>query len=789
MIRDDWHNNPEHLARFAIEAEAAARLNHPNIVRIYAIGEVGLVPYFSLELLEGGTLKQRLAGTPQPFREAATLMATLARAVHAAHKAGILHRDIKPSNVLFDMAGTPKIADFGLAKRLEVDEGQTHTGQVIGTPSYMAPEQAKGWDKDIGPAADIYSLGAILYEVLTGRPPVKGSTPVETVRLVQEEEPVPPSRLRPKLPFDLETICLKCINRDPRKRYADALILAEDLDRYLAGESILAPNAPLGARNQASSKAAGHLGTRCGWHVRRWNCRRGGHACASPDSRLAETRGGPGNRLAASEQSRPDRSRMGPGAVSSRRRPGDRRPCTKPPLEELGPSSGGCASTPNGCNRRRRSASRNRPPWSGFKRGSVVSSSCVTRRSFWIQPGLVTAWVTRSRQPARPPLTHCVFSASAAPAMNGLSPHGRRRLPEQQRKEVKSGFYQILLILADATSLLPGATPAKRADEALRIVTCADGLLPRTTKAYHLHRAEFLELKGDRQGAVRERAEAGRLAPVDAFDFFLMGREATRRSDWATAIEQLAEATQKDPDNFWAQCLLAICYLQTNEPAAARSGLNGCLQRKPDQAWLVMLRGIANAGIARKTMVGRAAQDLDDVQALFRDADADFQKALHLIGDKARHADLYYALLINRGTMWLVRDNLAHAAADFQAAVSLNPGRFEAIVDLGQVYQRQKRIDEAVKQFARAIELRPTDATLYRGRRPRPDGCHRFDGGTAGDEAKRPRIGDIQASRRAQRGGIARPCGCDPPRIAPQARRRRGLDQASHAIPPARTPS
>ncbi len=158
VIRNDRHGNREDLARFEIEAEVVARLNHPNIVRIYDIGRAVGVPFVALELLEGGTLKERLASNPQPVRESAALLATLARAVQAAHAAGVLHRDIKPSNVLFDRSGVPKIADFGLAKRLDVDEGETITGQVIGTPSYMAPEQASGWSRENGPAADIYSL-------------------------------------------------------------------------------------------------------------------------------------------------------------------------------------------------------------------------------------------------------------------------------------------------------------------------------------------------------------------------------------------------------------------------------------------------------------------------------------------------------------------------------------------------------------------------------------------------------------------------------------------------------
>ena len=248
MIRAGIQARPEELDRFRLEAEAVARLHHANIVQIYDIGEVAGLPFVALELLEGGSLADRLAGTPHPGRQAAELMVTLARAIHAAHQAGIVHRDLKPSNVLFDQDGIPKIVDFGLAKRLEVKEGPTQTGQVMGTPSYMAPEQARGQIREVGPAADVYALGAILYEMLTGRPPFKGTTPEETVWQVVHEEPVPPSRLLSRVPRDLETICLKCLAKEPPKRYASAEALADDLCRYLAGQTILARRTPVWER-------------------------------------------------------------------------------------------------------------------------------------------------------------------------------------------------------------------------------------------------------------------------------------------------------------------------------------------------------------------------------------------------------------------------------------------------------------------------------------------------------------------------------------------------------------
>jgi serine/threonine-protein kinase len=247
MILAGAHAAPATLARFRTEAEAAARLQHPHIVPIFEVGEHAGMPFAVLELVDGGTLAARLTGTPMPVRQAAELAATLARALDHAHHRGVIHRDLKPGNILLTTDGTPKVADFGLAK-LIVGGGAspTQTGEVLGTPSYMAPEQA-GSQSGIGPAADLYALGAILYELLTGRPPFKAETPQETIRQVVSAEPVAPSRLRPKLPRDLETICLKCLEKEPARRYSSAAALAEDLRRFLDGEPIRArPVSPPG---------------------------------------------------------------------------------------------------------------------------------------------------------------------------------------------------------------------------------------------------------------------------------------------------------------------------------------------------------------------------------------------------------------------------------------------------------------------------------------------------------------------------------------------------------------
>jgi serine/threonine protein kinase len=257
LSTSDWDHL---LKRFRREAEALARVRHPNVVEVYDVGETPAgVPYFSLEFCSGGSLDRKLDGTPMPPREAAALIQALARGMAAAHKEQVIHRDLKPANVLLAVgnalrgvpegSGTPrrafptdvvpKITDFGLARKLD-EVGQTHSGAIFGTPSYMAPEQAQGKGRLAGPACDIYSLGAILYECLTGKPPFKAATVLDTLQQVISDEPVAPRQFNAKVPRDLETICLGCLHKEPARRYCDADTLADDLGRFLQGESILA---------------------------------------------------------------------------------------------------------------------------------------------------------------------------------------------------------------------------------------------------------------------------------------------------------------------------------------------------------------------------------------------------------------------------------------------------------------------------------------------------------------------------------------------------------------------
>ncbi len=250
MILGGGHAGPEQLKRFLTEAHSVAHLQHPNIVQVFDIGENNGLPYFSLEFIDGPPLSEKLGKNPQPPREAAEMVAILAMTIAYAHEQGILHRDLKPANILLTSAGVPKIADFGLAKQIEEAEtpGSTRTGTIMGTASYMSPEQALGDNLLIGPATDQYALGAVLYEMLTGRPPFVAARRDDVYMQVLRDEPLPLRQLEKQIPADLETICLKALQKDIGQRYSSCKELAEDIGRFLRGEPILARPVSVGER-------------------------------------------------------------------------------------------------------------------------------------------------------------------------------------------------------------------------------------------------------------------------------------------------------------------------------------------------------------------------------------------------------------------------------------------------------------------------------------------------------------------------------------------------------------
>src|SRR6266550_2630868 len=239
-----------HLKRFRREAESAASLEHPCIVPIYEVGERDGSCYFSMKFIEGGQLDEVVRSEPITIRRAVELIAKMARIVHYAHEHHILHRDIKPGNILLDQKGEPHLTDFGLARLVETESTVTRTMEVLGTPSYMAPEQAEGENEAVSSATDVYGIGAVLYQLLTGQPPFAGGTTYETIKLLLDTEPRQPRLLNPKIDRDLSTICFKCLEKDPKRRYSSALALAEDLERWLKHEPIQARHTGVFARGK-----------------------------------------------------------------------------------------------------------------------------------------------------------------------------------------------------------------------------------------------------------------------------------------------------------------------------------------------------------------------------------------------------------------------------------------------------------------------------------------------------------------------------------------------------------
>jgi tetratricopeptide (TPR) repeat protein len=709
-------------SRFRSEALAVARLQHPNIVQIYEVGERDGLPYFALEYVEGGNLKERLGDTPVAADQAATLLEVVARAVHFAHQRGIIHRDLKPANILLapspkseirnpksekpssEAAANnvrevsdfgfrisefiPKIADFGLAKRLDQDSAQTRTGALVGTPSFMAPEQAVGKNQEIGPATDVYALGALLYTLLTGRPPFQGSTVFETLEQVRIQEPVPPTHLQPKVPRDLETICLKCLQKEPRKRYASAEAVADDLRCFLAGEPIRARPTPVSERvlkwvkrrPTAAALAAvtivGAAGLIGGAFLHQKHVL---EAALRDQKRVAAQEKGAQDLVVRSETAK------GQGNLQQAKdflgqalaKIGDEDSLTelvariRASLAEVDRQLAERAA--------RQDAVQTIQEFRPLHREAMFQGTMFTG-------GDLPTSLEASRLAALDAL--CLFG------MKGDSdprPVFGDSFTADEKTAIITGCYELLLVLAESQS-------KEQPRQALATLEQARQLGPRT-KAFHLRRARYLELLGDRSAA-KEKEEAAQCPAAGALDHFLVGDDLNRQGKLLAAISEFEAALRMQPDHFWARYFLAVCYLRLPQPAArsARDCLSACLAKQQDYPWLYVLRGFAHGQLLQ-----------------FAAAEEDFQQALKHKPSK----EAQYSVFVNRGVLrtrrallqetlvaWFpIRGDFAPAVADLHRAINLKPERYQAYMNLATAYKEQRNPAAALEQLDKAIKI------------------------------------------------------------------------------------
>jgi tetratricopeptide (TPR) repeat protein len=683
MVLAGAHAGPEQLARFQTEAEAVATLQHPHIVQIYEVGKHAGLPYFSLEFVDGGSLAQKLDGKPLPPAQAARYAELLAAAMHCAHQHGIVHRDLKPANVLLTADGGPKITDFGLAKRLEGDSKQTRSGTLMGTPSYMAPEQARGETHAIGPLSDVYALGAILYELLTGRPPFQGATLLDTLEQVRSQEPVPPARLQPKVSRDLETICLKCLQKEPRKRYASAEALADDLHRCLAGLPIQAR--PVGAMERA-------------W---RW-CRRNPRTAALATAvvalvvSLGAMSAAVAARAAREKQTTDevrrlarDRLRQATEAITAgdHRRALDFLKWSDPLLAGRAALSG----ERSGLDRLRAQVA----AYAGFK----------TQLDDARFRGLIG-----SRDRPREAQNSCrrllelydQIEHRTGDARFGLPPlaPGTLRL---FREDVFETFLVAALVEWELAS---GADdPAARADAARRGIAWldrAEQLLP-PTKALYARRSDFWEKLGDREAARADARRAEAIEPTSAVDHYWHGYADRVRGESALssgspkeaqghfreASAEYASALRARPEHFWAYFEWATCHFKVGDLHDALVGFTACTYLKPDVPWPYHNRATIHRLLKQ---YDQAIED--ETAALARDE---------------RYAEAYYG----RGLDHLMKGRKDQALEDFGQSIRFDPGSPAAFFQRAEIYRALKRLGEAARDYDRVIDLDPKHAAAY----------------------------------------------------------------------------
>ena len=749
MIQSPAQACPRQLARFRGEAEVLAKLQHPNIVQIFEVGEHEGRPFLALEYLSGGGLDRRLRGSPQPPRQAAQLLWSLVRAVGAAHEAGVIHRDLKPANILLAADDTPKIADFGLAKRLDAASGQTATGDILGTPHYMAPEQAYGHRGTVGPWTDVYALGAIFYELLTGRPPFNGATVWDTLEQMVSNDPVPPRRLQATVPRDLEVICLKCLAKETGKRYPHAAELAEDLRRFLAGEPIRARPAPAVERAWKWARRRPALAAAAGTGllivvVLLWGAMVWLRAAASTARFEAHEAQGRAAAALALADLKDDLRQV--EAASDSKRWKEARPRLEGILRQLDVAEQAYSTDMQFHELRLRAEDLQRT----IELQLTARERLERFRSLRTEAGFLVMGLAGTDSETRENRARAVVGLAfalfgAGPEAAPLPTLDQSTLAPEEQREVKEGCCEMLLGLVQFAAELRfsdnSAEQRRGAERALVLLNRAVQLRA-SPGICHARRARCLDRLGRRAEARQEEERSRVYSPDRAFEFFLRGSDLYADGDLDGAVAAFEKALSLEPNHAAAAYALALPHLRLRtreaQPAVARAhllvarmSLTACIERQPALPWPYLCRAYTQG-------------ELGEYQA----ADSDFaaaERALRASPDAAAR----YALLVSRGALRIRRGELKEATDDLTEAVQSKPQDYQAHVNLARAYQLQHLDDAAVREMDQAVALGTpaTLAALYRTRAR----LHQEAGRT---EAA---IHDLDESARHERGGEASP--------------------------------